>query len=260
MAISDRDKRTLKIGGIVVGRARGDLPGAQAARRWRRRGGRDELLASAYDEPRQHRWSTGGAQGSESPSLAPSPVLVLPVRDPFAIPAGFPAPSGWHVLRRVELDRYLDDQRRDDHDGDHHDVGTGTGTRTPTQPSSATQDRRRTPGHPDRHVHDQRGRAGDGRGRRHGLSARRPARRSVRTSSTDCNRSRGTAPRSCSGTSRSRSACRRTSSGRHRRRRCAHGGSGRRSSGGGFGRPRHQSTGARGSPALPYDWRACCAS
>ncbi len=123
MAMTDRDKRTLKIGGIVVG----VLVVIFLALKLLGGGGGEEAATSF--SPRSTTSApggTGGGSGTESPSLAPSPVLVLPVRDPFAIPAGFPAPSGGSSSTGSSSS------------------GTSTstsqpGTRTPTQPSGATQ-------------------------------------------------------------------------------------------------------------------------
>src|SRR4051794_5555688 len=91
MAITDRDKRTLRIGGIALG----VLPAAFLLPTPPGGGGSEEEAPPFPPRPTTSvsAGSTGGASGSESPSLAPSPVLVLPVRDPFAIPAGFPVSS-----------------------------------------------------------------------------------------------------------------------------------------------------------------------
>ena len=136
MAISDRDKRTLKIGGIVVG----VLVLIFVALKLLGGGGGEEAATSF--SPRSTTSApggTGGAQGSESPSLAPSPVLVLPVRDPFVIPAGFPAPSGGSSSGGSSTTGTTTSSG-----GTSTTTTTTTssqpGTRTPTQPSSATQD------------------------------------------------------------------------------------------------------------------------
>jgi len=138
MAMTDRDKRTLKIGGIVVG----VLVVIFLALKLLGGGGGEEAATSF--SPRSTTSApggtggTGGGSGTESPSLAPSPVLVLPVRDPFAIPAGFPAPSGGSSSTGSSSS------------GTSTSTSTTTstttststsqpGTRTPTQPSGATQ-------------------------------------------------------------------------------------------------------------------------
>src|SRR3954453_13113685 len=140
MAITDRDKRTLRIGGIVLG----VLLVAFLLLKLLGGGGSEEEATPFPPRPTTSvsGGSTGGASGSESPSLAPSPVLVLPVRDPFAIPAGFPVFSTGTSSS-----------------GDSTSTGTttttsggttptttttststpGGGTRTPTQPSGATE-------------------------------------------------------------------------------------------------------------------------
>jgi hypothetical protein len=82
MALSDKDKRTLTIGGAIVGVL---LVGFLLF----------NLLGGGGDEsasPRPTRTTTStapGGGGTGSPTLAPSPVLVLPARDPFSIPPGF---------------------------------------------------------------------------------------------------------------------------------------------------------------------------
>jgi hypothetical protein len=88
MPITDRDKRTLKIGGAVVGVL---LVGFLLLKLLG--GGSSEQTASTFTPPPGSTSGGGSGGGSESPSLAPSPVLQLPVRDPFAIPAGFPVAS-----------------------------------------------------------------------------------------------------------------------------------------------------------------------
>lgn len=142
MAISDRDKRTLRIGGIVLA----VLLVAFLLLKLLGGGGESEDGATSFSPrtttPAPGGTTGGGPTGSESPSLAPSPVLVLPVRDPFAIPAGFPVSSTGTSSS-----------------GDSTSTGTtttasggttttttttststpGGGTRTPTQPSGATE-------------------------------------------------------------------------------------------------------------------------
>jgi hypothetical protein len=81
MPISDRDKRVLTYGGIALAvilvgfvlfnlLAGGGDEGAEPTRR---------TTSPAQTQPTQ----------TETPTLAPSPILVLPVRDPFSIPPGF---------------------------------------------------------------------------------------------------------------------------------------------------------------------------
>jgi len=134
MPISDRDKRTLKIGGIVVG----VLVVIFLALKLLGGGGGPETASTAPRPTTSPGGSTGGTSGSESPSLAPSPVLQLPVRDPFAIPAGFPVATGSSSGGSTSS-------------GGTSTSSGGTSTssvpptsstpvKTPTQPSGATQD------------------------------------------------------------------------------------------------------------------------
>src|SRR3954466_9110078 len=154
MAITDRDKRTLRIGGIALG----VLLVAFLLLKLLGGGGSQEEATSFSPPPHPPRpartpgrpdrppraggGSRGAGSGPESRSLAPSPVLVLPGRDPFAIPAGFPVSSSGTSSS-----------------GDSPSTGTtttasggttttttttststpGGGTRTPTQPSGATE-------------------------------------------------------------------------------------------------------------------------
>ncbi len=88
MALTDRDKRTLKIGGIVVG----VLAAAYLLMTLLGSGG-DEVVVSPPTF--QTTPPSGGGTTSETPSLQPSPALLLPVRDPFSIPPGFEvSPAG----------------------------------------------------------------------------------------------------------------------------------------------------------------------
>jgi hypothetical protein len=89
--MTDRDKRTLMIGGIIVGVL---IVVFLALKLLGGGGGTEQASFSPHSTTSAPGGTTGGGSGSESPSLAPSPVLELPVRDPFAIPAGFPLPSG----------------------------------------------------------------------------------------------------------------------------------------------------------------------
>ncbi len=86
MALSDKDKRTLTIGGgvvavLVVGFLLFNLLA----------GGGGETASSRT--PRPTSTSGSGPDTSVSPTLAPSPVLVLPARDPFSTPPGFSTTS-----------------------------------------------------------------------------------------------------------------------------------------------------------------------
>jgi hypothetical protein len=85
MALSDKDKRTLTIGGVIVGVL---LVGFLLF----------NLLSGGGEEPTTAgpvatRSTSAASQDTGSPTLAPSPVLVLPARDPFSIPPGFAAAS-----------------------------------------------------------------------------------------------------------------------------------------------------------------------
>lgn len=87
MALTDRDKRTLRIGGIIVGVL---LVGFLLMKLLGGGGGEE---ATSSPPLRTSSSPGGGGQPTETPSLAPSPVLILPVRDPFSIPPGFPVGS-----------------------------------------------------------------------------------------------------------------------------------------------------------------------
>jgi len=140
MAITDRDKRTLRIGGIVLG----VLLVAFLLLKLLGGGGSEEEATTFSPRPTTSvsGGSTGGASGSESPSLAPSPVLVLPVRDPFAIPAGFPVSSSGATTTGGSTS--TDTSTTSGGTTTTTIPGTTTtttapGTRTPTQPSGATE-------------------------------------------------------------------------------------------------------------------------
>jgi hypothetical protein len=81
MPISDRDRRMLRIGGIVVG----VLVVGFLLLKLLGGGGEEEAFPSS--SPLKPASST--TQPTGTPSLTPSPVLVLPARDPFSIPPGF---------------------------------------------------------------------------------------------------------------------------------------------------------------------------
>ncbi len=82
MALTDRDKRTLKIGGIVVG----VLAAAYLLMTLLGSGGGEVVVSPPTFQTTP---PSGGGTTSETPSLQPSPALLLPVRDPFSIPPGF---------------------------------------------------------------------------------------------------------------------------------------------------------------------------
>lgn len=84
MALTDRDKRTLRTGGIILG----VLLVAFVLFKVLMGGGGEEAIPSS--PPLRTSAAPGGGQPTEAPSLTPSPVLVLPLRDPFSIPPGFP--------------------------------------------------------------------------------------------------------------------------------------------------------------------------
>jgi len=81
MPVSDRDKRVLRIGGIVIGVL---LVGFLLLKLLGGGGAEEAFPSSSPLRP-----SSSSTQSTGTPSLAPSPVLVLPVRDPFSIPPGF---------------------------------------------------------------------------------------------------------------------------------------------------------------------------
>jgi len=81
MPISDRDRRVLRIGGIVIGVM---IVGFLLLKLL---GGGGEEEAFPSSSPL--RPSSSSTQPTGTPSLAPSPILVLPARDPFSIPPGF---------------------------------------------------------------------------------------------------------------------------------------------------------------------------
>ena len=82
MPLTDRDKRTLKVGGIIIGVLLGGFLLTKVLG-----GGGEEPTTSA---PTTRTSSpTGGGGTTQTPSLAPSPVFVPLVRDPFSIPPGF---------------------------------------------------------------------------------------------------------------------------------------------------------------------------
>jgi hypothetical protein len=140
MAVSDRDKRTLKYGGIAVG----VLVVIFLALKLLGGGGGGETATTFSPRPTTSASGStgggnGGGQGSESPTLAPSPVLVLPVRDPFAIPPGFPAPGGTSSGGTSSTGTSTSTSTgTGTGTSTSTSTGTGTGTGPPTQPSSAT--------------------------------------------------------------------------------------------------------------------------
>jgi hypothetical protein len=141
MPISDRDKRTLRIGGIILG----VLLVAFLLLKLLGGGGGEVEGATSFS-PRTTTPAPGGTTGggntnpSESPSLAPSPVMVLPVRDPFAIPAGFPVSSSGGTSTSGSTSTGTSTSSGGTTTTTTTSATTpGGGTRTPTQPSGATQ-------------------------------------------------------------------------------------------------------------------------
>ncbi len=141
MPISDRDKRTLRIGGIILG----VLLVVFLLLKLLGGGGAAEEDATSFS-PRTTTPAASGATGgnatsSESPSLAPSPVMVLPVRDPFAIPAGFPvSSSGTSSSGSTSTDSSTSGGGTTTTTiPGSTTTTTAPGTRTPTQPSGATE-------------------------------------------------------------------------------------------------------------------------
>jgi hypothetical protein len=133
MPITDRDKRTLMIGGIILG----VIIVVFLALKLLGGGGGEE---AATFSPRPTTSAPGGTTGggSESPSLAPSPVLQLPVRDPFAIPAGFPLTTSATTPGGTTTGGSIPGTTSTI-PGTTTTTTPGGGTRTPTQPSGATQ-------------------------------------------------------------------------------------------------------------------------
>lgn len=85
MPISDRDRRMLRIGGIVVGVL---VVGFLLLKLLGGGGAEEPFPSSSPLRP-----SSSSTQPTGTPSLAPSPVLVLPARDPFSVPPGFETTS-----------------------------------------------------------------------------------------------------------------------------------------------------------------------
>jgi hypothetical protein len=81
MPISDRDRRMLRIGGIVIG----VMVVGFLLLKLLGGGGEEEAFPSSSPL----RPSSSSTQPTGTPSLAPSPILVLPARDPFSVPPGF---------------------------------------------------------------------------------------------------------------------------------------------------------------------------
>jgi hypothetical protein len=88
MALSDKDKRTLIVGGSIAGVL---LVGFLLFNLLS--GGGGEEAASTTPPRTSSAPAGGGGSNTGSPTLAPSPVLVLPARDPFSIPPGFSSSS-----------------------------------------------------------------------------------------------------------------------------------------------------------------------
>ena len=125
MALTDRDKRTLRIGGIIVGVL---LVGFLV---FKLLGGGGGEVATRSTPPRTTS-APGGGQPTETPSLTPSPVLVLPVRDPFSIPPGFPV-TATSTSGSSGTGTSSSGTTTSTGTGTSTSTGTGTGTRTPTQ-------------------------------------------------------------------------------------------------------------------------------
>lgn len=87
MALSDKDKRTLTIGGVIVGVL------VVGFLLFNLLGGGGGETASSHTPRPSTTTPAGGGTDTGSPTLAPSPVLVLPVRDPFSAPPGFSVSS-----------------------------------------------------------------------------------------------------------------------------------------------------------------------
>ena len=81
MPISDRDRRMVRIGGIVIGVL---VVGFLLLKLLGGGGAEEPFPSSSPLRP-----SSSSTQPTGTPSLAPSPVLVLPARDPFSVPPGF---------------------------------------------------------------------------------------------------------------------------------------------------------------------------
>jgi hypothetical protein len=88
MALTDRDKRTLTIGGAIVGVLLVGFLLMQVLG-----GGGGEEGAGTSQQPLRTS-SPGGGGTTGSPTLTPAPVYVPPARDPFSIPPGFPVSGG----------------------------------------------------------------------------------------------------------------------------------------------------------------------
>ncbi len=84
MPLTARDKRTLRVGGIIVGVL---LAGFLLTKVLG--GGGGEELTTSSPPTRTSPPTGGGDTGTPTPSLTPSPVFVPLVRDPFSIPPGF---------------------------------------------------------------------------------------------------------------------------------------------------------------------------
>ena len=140
MPISDRDKRTLRIGGIVLGVL---LVAFLLLKVLGGGGGSDEGATSFSPRPTTSAPGGGTGAGTGSPTLAPSPTLVLPVRDPFAIPAGFPvSPTGTSTDGSTSTGTGTSTSSGTTTStipGTTTTTTTPPSTRTPSQPSGATQ-------------------------------------------------------------------------------------------------------------------------
>ena len=205
MPLTERDRRTLMIGGGIARRAaRRVLPGHQPARAGGDDGARSRRCPrSRHGARRDRRCRRPTADGLALDGVRPRPVFTG--RDPFSIPPVFrrrlrPRP------RRGTRQRVAAAERQ------HQHAATAGGTTTttttgpaPTTPggNSSTSIGGKTVVLLDTFTAGRR--HGPGRGRRHGVSTSARVTRSAAARSS-CGRSPATAPRSCSATSRSRSA------------------------------------------------------
>ena len=213
MPLNDRDRKALKVGGIVAAVLVLALLGLGQLGK----GGAPALPPlsvgpSTATGPAATGPGVTGPSESGSPSQGgPSPSPIFSGRDPFSLPpqfqrshrpAALPVPDATGPARPVPYRRASTRRSRTDRRRRYRSRTDGF-----HEPADERFDdgHRRAHGRADRHVHLQRRLARHGRGRRHRLQPRRGCDvRGRRTSS--CGTWRATAPRSCSATSPSRSA------------------------------------------------------